>query len=183
MEYIISWIKNIAVFYIIASLINNIIPDNKYRKYIKLFLGIVMIIMLIKPVGELLNMDGQFELKLMSDNQRQMSWELAQELSLADEDRALAITGEYVENISNNIEQYCNELGIEYIASDVEIDTNMESEALGSITYIGVEISTGTQLTDNTDNPSLELNALRLKNYISDFYNIEKHNIYVNIKD
>ena len=47
MEYFVLWIKNIAVFYILATLIKNIVPDEKYGKYIKLFLGIIFIVLLL----------------------------------------------------------------------------------------------------------------------------------------
>ena len=32
MEYLVEWVKNIAVFYIIATLVKNLVPGEKYGK-------------------------------------------------------------------------------------------------------------------------------------------------------
>lgn len=53
MEFIYSYVKNICVFMLVITLILNIFPDRQYRKYIKLFAGLLLIISAIAPIVNL----------------------------------------------------------------------------------------------------------------------------------
>lgn len=45
-----QWVKNLSVFYILFSMILHLIPDPKYERYIKLFMGLLLIYILCTPV-------------------------------------------------------------------------------------------------------------------------------------
>lgn len=49
-----SWIKNLAVFYILLTTVVHLVPDKKYERYVRLFMGLLLIFMLITPVFALL---------------------------------------------------------------------------------------------------------------------------------
>lgn len=53
MEFIYSYVKNICVFMLVITLILNIFPDRQYKKYIKLFAGLLLIISAITPIVNL----------------------------------------------------------------------------------------------------------------------------------
>lgn len=53
------YIKEILVFLILVSVINNILPDSSYKKYIRLFTGLILIIIMISPLLPYLKMDSQ----------------------------------------------------------------------------------------------------------------------------
>lgn len=193
MEYFVQWIKNIAVFYIIASLILNIIPGDKYKRYIKLFLGVVMVILLIKPIGRLTGLDGKFDKLFWTGSYGAMSDELKAELAFADEERIRVITAEFEKKISADIKDYVESLGAVYISSRPEIDIDPASKGYGSLARISVEISRGgaysqgniyvppVYVQDRDNYYEDELIAIEIKNYLADFYKLEKRNIYVNI--
>lgn len=50
MEFLYSFVKNICVFTLVITLILNIFPDSKYKKYIKLFAGILLIALVFNPI-------------------------------------------------------------------------------------------------------------------------------------
>lgn len=193
MEYFVQWIKNIAIFYIIASLILNIIPGDKYKRYIRLFLGVVMVILLIKPIGRLTGLDGKFDELFWTGSYGAMSADLKAELAFADEERIRLITAEFEKKISDDIKAYVESLGAVYISSRPEIDIDPASKGYGSLSRISVDISRGGAYSQgNIYVPPIyaqdkdkyyedELIAIEIKNYLADFYNLEKRNIYVNI--
>lgn len=193
MEYFVQWIKNIAIFYIIASLILNIIPGDKYKRYIKLFLGVVMVILLIKPIGRLTGLDGKFDELFWTGSYGAMSADLKAELAFADEERIRLITAEFEKKISDDIKEYVESLGAVYISSRPEINIDPASKGYGSLSRISVDISRGGAYSQgNIYVPPVyaqdkdkyyedELIAIEIKNYLADFYNLEKRNIYVNI--
>lgn len=49
MEFIYSYIKNICVFMLVITLILNIFPDRQYKKYIKLFAGLLLMSLIFRP--------------------------------------------------------------------------------------------------------------------------------------
>lgn len=193
MDYLIKWVKNIAIFYIISTLIQNLVPDGKYLKYVKLFLGIVMVILLIRPIGEWLGSDTNYNRILVQAGNNEMSAELKAGLAAADEERSRVIIGEYTDKIQENIKEYVTGLGAKYIDASVTIDTDSTSDSFGQITGITVDVSRGTSyaadrievdkivMDQNSEDMNEELLSVRIKNYLSDFYNLSKRNIYVNI--
>lgn len=54
MEFINSYAERIAVFVVLSVYIDLILPDNSYRKYIRLIVGAMLIGIVIEPVSVLL---------------------------------------------------------------------------------------------------------------------------------
>ena len=50
MEYLIEIVKKLAVFYVLSTFLMNMVNDEKYKKYISMFVGIVIIIILIAVI-------------------------------------------------------------------------------------------------------------------------------------
>ena len=49
-EEIYRWVKTIAFFYIVFSAVLHLVPDVKYERYIRSFMGILLIYILSTPV-------------------------------------------------------------------------------------------------------------------------------------
>ncbi len=54
MEFIKNYAEKIAVFVVLSVYIDIILPDNSYRKYIRLITGAMLIGIVIEPVSVLL---------------------------------------------------------------------------------------------------------------------------------
>lgn len=59
-EYFYEWIQNIAFFLVLATVVIQIIPENSYRKYIRFFMGLLLIVMLSGPILKIFGMQYQF---------------------------------------------------------------------------------------------------------------------------
>lgn len=44
------WIRNLAVFYIFFTAVLNLVPDKKYEKYVRFFMGLLLIFMMSTPI-------------------------------------------------------------------------------------------------------------------------------------
>ena len=60
MEIIFGYIKNIVYFSIFINLILNVFPDKKYTKYIKVFAGFLLILVVLEPFSKF----GKINLRL-----------------------------------------------------------------------------------------------------------------------
>ena len=56
MEWLARWVRNLAFYFIFLSVLMNVIPQGEERKYIRFFMGLLLILVLIQPlltVGQL----------------------------------------------------------------------------------------------------------------------------------
>lgn len=53
-EQLYQWIRNMAVFYILFTAVLHLAPDKKYEKYVRFFMGLLLIFMMSTPVFSLL---------------------------------------------------------------------------------------------------------------------------------
>lgn len=59
--YIYDWIKNLVFYLILITMLMQVIPDSDYKKYIRFFAGLVMILLLTKPVLYVFHMEDEFD--------------------------------------------------------------------------------------------------------------------------
>ncbi|MEQ2369655.1 stage III sporulation protein AF [Blautia sp. CLA-JM-H16] len=45
-----QWMKNLAFFHVLGTAILHILPDKRYEQYIRLFLGLLLVLLIISPV-------------------------------------------------------------------------------------------------------------------------------------
>lgn len=53
-EELYLWIRNLAVFYIFFTAVLNLIPDQNYEKYVRFFMGLLLIFMMSTPIFSIL---------------------------------------------------------------------------------------------------------------------------------
>ena len=176
METLVEWVKNIACFYIIASLVMHIIPGKSYLQHIKVFLGIVTIILLLKPIGSLFSFEDKLGTELKKNFNVQMEEELLRDLELVGEYQKEAVVGDYLNVIKNNIKDYVENMGVVYDACHVSLNLDETSENYGGIEKIELSI----ELEDTSAKGFYEI---EIKKYLANFYNLSERNININISE
>ena len=53
-EVIYSWIKCLAIFYILLTMLIHLVPTGKYQRYVRFFMGLLLMVMLITPMLSIL---------------------------------------------------------------------------------------------------------------------------------
>ena len=59
--YIYDWIKNLVFYLILMTMLMQIIPDSDYKKYIRFFTGLVLILLLARPVFGIFHLEEEFD--------------------------------------------------------------------------------------------------------------------------
>lgn len=60
MNDILNYVKGIAFLMLFITFVINILPDSSYKKYVKIFTGLVLVITVIKPVTDFLGIGDTF---------------------------------------------------------------------------------------------------------------------------
>lgn len=56
-QYLYEWIQNIAFYMVLVMMIIQVLPNTEYKKYVRFFTGLVLILMLAVPILKLFGMD------------------------------------------------------------------------------------------------------------------------------
>ena len=73
-----QWIKNLAVYYILLTVIMHLIPEEKYARYVRFFMGMFLILMLCIPIAKIWNRGSDLLLEFEAAYYREESQMLQQ---------------------------------------------------------------------------------------------------------
>ncbi|SHG67733.1 MULTISPECIES: stage III sporulation protein AF [Virgibacillus] len=59
MQIVIDWVTQIILFILLATIIDLVIPANSMKKYMKLVVGLILILILLKPIFYIFQIDVQ----------------------------------------------------------------------------------------------------------------------------
>ena len=54
-----EWIRSLVSFMILMTVIMNLLPDKKYEKYLRLFTGMVFLLLFFAPISNLNRIEAQ----------------------------------------------------------------------------------------------------------------------------
>lgn len=73
-----QWVRNLAVYYIILTALMHIVPSSQYGRYIRYFMGILLILIISSPLLNLLHlkeqMNGLFQKKMLEEEFLNPQW-------------------------------------------------------------------------------------------------------------
>ena len=79
-ETIYEWMKNLAVFYLFFTAVMNFLPDGRYHRYVRHFLGLLLILLLITPALRFFRladvMTQNYVENSMREELREKAWDL-----------------------------------------------------------------------------------------------------------
>ena len=56
-HYLYEWIRNIAFYMVLVMAVIQVLPNTEYKKYIRFFTGLVLILMLAAPIFKIFGME------------------------------------------------------------------------------------------------------------------------------
>ena len=51
--YIFDWVRTLAAYFIFMTMVLNFIPEGQYRKYVRYFFSLLLLLLLSRPLREL----------------------------------------------------------------------------------------------------------------------------------
>ena len=181
MEQLKDYIGNVFCVYVILSIIENIVSNEKYARYLRLFGGIVMVFIVIKPVLGLWGSGndtidiGYFDFEI--------SDEVYADILKAEKGRNEELINMYCSSVEEQIQNYLSETGYQFISCDTKINLDEGSDEYGRIIMLDIALKKEDKLYMGNDSGFYDYDVVTLKNYLANFYNIPRANIYNNIYD
>lgn len=172
-------VKEIAIFLIIVNILSSLMPDDNYRKYLKMLTGIILILIIIQPLHMFLDgagLEDKIEKKIKESN----IVELNKSLSGINEDIGNSAKKVYEEEIKNSINDFLEKNDIKTNSIEVDMKINDNDELV--IAEIFVEVDESNVSDENREcreDYASETRNLYIKNLIAEAYGIDKELIIV----
>jgi len=140
MEGIYQWIKSLVIYLILMSMVLNMLPDKKYEKYMRLFTGVVFLLLAFGPFADLTGLEermaGAFE-RITFQNDARL---LQKEIEDADGRRLSGLMESYKKAVETDLKVMAEGLSVECRSVVAEIETDMESGRFGCVVSVDMRL-------------------------------------------
>ncbi len=188
MQAIFDWVKGIVFYLIFVTVISNLVPGKKYEKYIRLFTGMLLIIVVTKPViqlaakGELLE-EGSI-LEFFEDGASESLDGAKSEFEHAQEEKLIA---EYEKQVGQYAKAQASQMGMQ--AQRVQVEVQKTGQEILPVSIV-MEVTAQKKESGSVDIPQIvigdgsgkrETDTKRqaLQEALSQYYGIEKSRIKI----
>ncbi len=202
-----SWVKNIIIFLVLSTIINNLLGKSTYKKYINLITGIILVILVISPLFKVFELDKSLEYYMSTNFFIAESENINQILLDSEQEQKDRILAEYKERINEQIASLIKNQDLYVVNLNITIDEEPESISFGSLKTIDLtagfkkqkakenlskmepieidKIKIGNEEEDRRtkERDHLSPEEINVKNLLSDFYNMKPDNINISIQE
>jgi stage III sporulation protein AF len=173
MEFMKSWITNITVVIIFTMLLDIIIPNNDMKKFAKVIMGLLIILVIIKPFLMVKNIGYQFQSTLtQAEAYIEDPAKNSDSVEVFQNNTALEL---YKQKLSDKVAEIVKsrkEFENRNVRVGVDIENDINKEEFGSIKAIQVvvEDGNGSEIQASTIEP-IKINTETVINKNQDEYN------------
>ena len=183
------FVKNIAVYSILVAVIMNILPKGQSRKQIRLFVGILLLLIVVYPITKMTGADLEMEKSLEKFQLDMQMKELTYGNASDKESEQGQYLERYEENIGKQMARIIEEEG--FTGVSVTVTASADEDNFGAIQTVDIKIDKDTDQikidkievqSDNQQEKEDSLEIKQLKKTLEDFYNIDANNINIEIQ-
>ena len=133
MEKLFEWIRNITYYLIFITVIINLLPNKKYEKYVRLFAGMVLILLVLKPVTGGLRLDDALARYFEEISLQKEAGELTGKISEMDEKRLETMISGYEDAVAVDLSSMAETAGFDCKKAAARIDKEQNSPTFGRV--------------------------------------------------
>lgn len=140
MEQFYSWIQAIIFYMIFMNFMTNLLPGKAYARYVRLFMGMVLILLVIRPLTGSLRLDEQLARRFEEISFQKEAGELQGQLEEIERQRFETIADEYEKTVSAQAEARLEKSGYGGAQVKVSVDREQGSDSFGMIEEMEVSV-------------------------------------------
>lgn len=140
MEQFYSWIQTIIFYMIFMNFMTNLLPGKAYARYVRLFMGMVLILLVIRPLTGSLRLDEQLARRFEEISFQKEAGELQGQLEEIERQRFETIADEYEKTVSAQAEERLEKSGYGGAQVKVSVDREQGSDSFGMIEEMEVSV-------------------------------------------
>lgn len=148
MEWIFQWVKNITYYLVFMSLVSNLLPETRYERYIKLFCGVVFILLVTGPLTAGFKLD-----RMLARAYRELCFEgdakdiagFEERLWELQEEQTERVFVQYEEAVARDIQAMAEEAGLSCRKAQARIERREEEVRYGQVIDVELVMDRGAE--------------------------------------
>ena len=141
MEGIYSWVQNIVSYLIFVTIITGLLPAGKYEKYLRLFAGCILILLVLQPLTGSLRLEEKIDTIFRSISFENEAEELRGQLDEMEKKRLNQLISRYEEAASEDLMRLASEEGFQAQSVSVSINADGSSPDFGKVNRIEMKLA------------------------------------------
>jgi len=136
LDFLRNWVKDIAVMFILLSIVELALPNNNMKRYVNVVIGLMIIIVIISPFIKLINSSFNIEQEIFKSIVEGVQFEYADNSDLQElHERQIKET--YINMLKENVKATIDGI-LEYQVDDIKISIFEDEDNYGNIRDIEI---------------------------------------------
>ncbi len=140
MEVFFQWVKQIVSYLVFVAVLMGILPTEKYEKYIRLFAGCVLILLVFQPLTGSLRLDEQISRLFEEFSVRNEAGELRGDLGRMEKMRLERLLDGYEQAAAEEAIRMAQAEGFEVVSASVELNRQEASMSFGKVEQVWLQV-------------------------------------------
>lgn len=145
MNELFQWIRSITYYLIFITVVTGLLPDRKYEKYLRLFAGMVLILLVMKPFTGGLRLDERLAYYFEAISFQKEAGELSGRLSEMEENRLNTMITGYEEAVAMDLKTMAEGEGFTCLKAQADIDRSVEADSFGRVQHVSLRLGNGAK--------------------------------------
>ena len=138
-----EWAGSILSFLILITVIRGILPSKKYEPYLRLFSGLMLILLVLQPVTGGLGLEKQIDQAFEAFSFQMDHEELNTRVLGIEKERQEQILEIYENDVAGHVTTMAGEQGLQAESAQVKINGDPESTDYGKVVSVKVKLQSG----------------------------------------
>ena len=148
MEELYGWIRNLTGFFLFMSVTENLLHGKAYTKYIRLFSGMVLILLVLRPLAGDLRLEERIARYYESFVFQYETDDLKENLLGIERQRLSQMIAGYEDAVKQDVVQMAQDMGFSAKDCRVVIEQEEGTERFGTVTQIFLSVSDQEEISD-----------------------------------
>ena len=131
MDGLLNWVGNILFFLVLITVSENLLPGKKYNKYIRLCAGMVLILLVVRPLTAGFHLEEQINRYFESFAFQQEARDLSKEILGIEQQRLGQIIDSYEQVVETDLDAMARDYGL-VVRVEMEVESRTDGEDDGT---------------------------------------------------
>ena len=141
MTAVYEWVRNITYYMIFITVVGNLLADSKYEKYLRFFAGMILILLVLKPLTGSLRLDERIAYLFESISFQKEADDFKEKLWGMEDQRLERVMSTYEEAVAMDIRGMADTAGFAVRAVKVTIETDRSNPLYGHVTDLYMKLA------------------------------------------
>jgi len=186
MSEVYSWVRNIICYICFFNVFLQVLPGKTYKKYVSFFGSLVLLLVVLEPVVNWLNISDRLEQLWRMESIREELDDMEIAMQGMEELRSEKINAAFEDELKRQINEIIKAHGYYPISTTIEFEEN--SDGILQISSISSRVSKSNKkivvsIDEERENEENSQETIEIKKEIQEVYHIPLGNINMNIEE